>query len=66
VREIAQIVRSIGDEQGVAVLLVEQNARMALGLAKRAYVMETGRIVLAGPAGELAESSHVRAAYLGG
>ena len=66
VREIVQIVRSIGDEQGVSVLLVEQNARMALALAKRAYVMETGRIVLDGPAHELADSPHVRAAYLGG
>jgi branched-chain amino acid transport system ATP-binding protein len=66
VREIARIVRSINQEHGVSVLLVEQNARMALGIASRAYVMETGRIVLEGPAGELADSPHVRAAYLGG
>jgi branched-chain amino acid transport system ATP-binding protein len=66
VREIARIVRSINEEQGVSVLLVEQNAQMALGLAARAYVMETGRIVLDGPASELADSHRVRAAYLGG
>jgi branched-chain amino acid transport system ATP-binding protein len=66
VREIARIVRSINEQQGVSVLLVEQNARMALGLAARAYVMETGRIVLDGPASQLADSPHVRAAYLGG
>ena len=66
VREIAQIVRSINQEQGVSVLLVEQNARMALGLASRAYVMETGQVALDGPTRELAESPHVKAAYLGG
>jgi branched-chain amino acid transport system ATP-binding protein len=66
VREIARIVRTINQEHGVSVLLVEQNARMALGLAARAYVMETGRMVIDGPARELADSPHVRAAYLGG
>ena len=50
---------------GVAVLLVEQNARAALKLAQRAYVMESGRITLAGPAVELAADERVRAAYLG-
>jgi len=48
------------------VLLVEQNARMALAVAGRAYVMETGRIVLSGSAAMLRESPHVKAAYLGG
>jgi branched-chain amino acid transport system ATP-binding protein len=66
VREIARIVQSINREHGVSVLLVEQNARMALGIASRAYVMETGRVVLSGSSRELAESPHVRAAYLGG
>jgi branched-chain amino acid transport system ATP-binding protein len=46
--------------------MVEQNAYMALRLASRAYVMETGRIVLEGPAQALAENEHVRRAYLGG
>jgi branched-chain amino acid transport system ATP-binding protein len=66
VREIARIVQSINREHGVSVLLVEQNARMALGIASRAYVMETGRVVLSGSSSELAESPHVKAAYLGG
>ena len=47
-------------------LLVEQNANMALSIASRAYVLETGRITLSGDAGELAQSEAVRRAYLGG
>ncbi|HWN15346.1 MAG TPA: ABC transporter ATP-binding protein [Candidatus Dormibacteraeota bacterium] len=66
VREIGRIVRSINRERGVSVLLVEQNARMALGIAGRAYVMETGRVALSGLSATLAESPHVKAAYLGG
>jgi branched-chain amino acid transport system ATP-binding protein len=53
-------------QRGTTVLMVEQNAWMALGIATRAYVMETGRIALEGPARELAESDHVKKAYLGG
>jgi branched-chain amino acid transport system ATP-binding protein len=66
VREIGRIVRSINRERGVSVLLVEQNARMALGIAARAYVLEAGRVALSGPSATLAESPHVKAAYLGG
>ena len=66
VREIGRIVRLINRERGVSVLLVEQNARMALGIAARAYVMETGRVALSGSSATLAESPHVKAAYLGG
>jgi branched-chain amino acid transport system ATP-binding protein len=66
VREIGRIVQSINRERGVSVLLVEQNARMALGIASRAYVMETGRVALSGPSAILSESPHVKAAYLGG
>ena len=66
VREIGRIVESINRERGVSVLLVEQNARMALGIASRAYVLETGRVALQGASAELAESPHVKAAYLGG
>jgi branched-chain amino acid transport system ATP-binding protein len=66
VREIRTIGESINRDRQVAVLLVEQNARMALAVATRAYVMETGRIVLSGPADALRESPHVKAAYLGG
>jgi branched-chain amino acid transport system ATP-binding protein len=53
-------------ESGVTVLLVEQNANLALRLADRGYVMETGRIVLAGTGAELLANEHVRASYLGG
>ena len=66
VREIGRIVRSLNRERGVSILLVEQNVRMALGIAARAYVMETGRVALSGPSATLAESPHVKAAYLGG
>jgi branched-chain amino acid transport system ATP-binding protein len=52
--------------EGTTVLMVEQNAHMALQLATRAYVMETGRITLEGPARELTSNQHVRQAYLGG
>ncbi|MCH0569142.1 ABC transporter ATP-binding protein [Streptomyces sp. MUM 136J] len=64
-RNIFKIVRRIR-EQGTAVLLVEQNARQALRLADRAYVLETGRVALEGPAAELADDPRVKAAYLGG
>jgi branched-chain amino acid transport system ATP-binding protein len=64
VQEIFSIIQEI-NRQGTTVLLVEQNAYMALQVANRAYVLETGRIVLAGPAAELRENPRVRAAYLG-
>jgi branched-chain amino acid transport system ATP-binding protein len=51
---------------GTTVLMVEQNAYLALQMADRAYVMETGRIVLSGPARDLVADDHVRRAYLGG
>jgi ABC-type branched-subunit amino acid transport system ATPase component len=51
--------------EGVTVLLVEQNARRALALASRAYVLETGCVVVSGPARELAADPRIRAAYLG-
>jgi branched-chain amino acid transport system ATP-binding protein len=66
VRAIFQTIREINATTGVTVLLVEQNARAALKLAHRAYVMEVGRIVLEGPAAELASDPKVQAAYLGG
>ena len=65
VQEIARIVEEIS-EQGVPVILVEQNAELALQLADHAYVLETGRMALEGPASELHENDHVRQAYLGG
>ena len=64
---VAQIYRIVStiNEQGTAVLVVEQNARMALKVARRAYVMETGSIVLGGSAAELAQDDRIRKAYLG-
>jgi len=64
VEKVFEIIRMINAE-GVAILLIEQNARLALAAASRAYVMETGRITLSGPAAELAADERVRAAYLG-
>lgn len=64
IEQIFAIIRQIVAE-GTAVLLVEQNARQALEIANRAYVMESGEITLFGPAAELAADPRVRAAYLG-
>ncbi len=65
VKEIFAIIKDI-NEQGVTILLVEQNAKMALGIADKAYVIETGKIVMYGTGKELLESPDVRKAYLGG
>ena len=65
VKEIFNIIKEI-NESGTTVLLVEQNANMALSIADKAYVLETGRIALAGTAQELDSSEAVRKAYLGG
>ncbi len=65
VEAVFEIIAAIRGE-GMTVLMVEQNAWMALGVATRAYVMETGRIMLEGPARELADNAHVKRAYLGG
>ena len=65
IREIFSIIVDI-NKTGTTVLLVEQNANMALSIAHRAYVLETGRITLSGAAKELAASEEVRKAYLGG
>ncbi len=63
VREIFRVIREI-NQQGTTVLLVEQNARMALRVANRGYVLQTGEVVLAGPAADLAANAEVRRAYL--
>ncbi len=65
IREIFNIIVDI-NKTGTTVLLVEQNANMALSIANRAYVLETGRITLSGDAKELAASEDIRKAYLGG
>jgi len=64
VQGVFDIIREI-NKQGVTILLVEQNANMALKAAHRAYVMETGQITLSGTGRELAENEQVKAAYLG-
>jgi branched-chain amino acid transport system ATP-binding protein len=64
VEEIFKIIVEI-NKQGTSILLVEQNAQMALSIANRAYVLETGRIVLSGGAKEIASNPEVKKAYLG-
>lgn len=64
VEEIFKIIQEI-NAKGTSILLVEQNAHMALSIAHRAYVLETGRIVLEGAATDVRENPQVKAAYLG-
>jgi len=66
VQDIFRIMRRVRDEQAVAILLVEQNAALALDLADTACLLETGRVVLAGPAAAVRNNEAVHAAYLGG
>ena len=65
VREIFGIMRAINKSENVSILLVEQNAAMALELADRAYLIETGRVVLSGTADEIKQNEAVRRSYLG-
>ncbi len=65
IREIFDIMRHIRDDDGVSILLVEQNASLALDVADRACLLETGRIVASGPASLIAQDESVRRAYLG-
>jgi len=65
VKDIFQVIATIRN-QGVTVLLVEQNAHMALSIADRGYVLETGRVTLSGPARDLLANEQVKKAYLGG
>ena len=66
VEDIFRKIRMLNHERQMTILLVEQNAQMALSVADRAYVIETGRITLSGTGKELAQSDEVRKAYLGG
>jgi len=66
VAEIARTILAINREDGVSIALVEQNSRLALRLARRAYVLERGEITLSGAASELLNNDAVRRAYLGG
>jgi branched-chain amino acid transport system ATP-binding protein len=65
VQEIFDIIKEL-NEQGTTILLGEQNASMALSIAHRAYVLETGRITMSGNANDLLHDERVRKAYLGG
>ncbi len=65
VQDIFQIIRKINAESGVSILLVEQNANVALQSAEYAYVMETGRVVLDGSAAQLSENADIKEFYLG-
>ena len=65
VEEIFTIMRRIREDEGVSILLVEQNASLALDIAEQAYLLETGRIVISGPAGEISRDESIRRSYLG-
>ncbi len=65
VQEIGRLVRRIRDEQGIAVVFIEQNVELALRLADRGYVLESGRTILTGPSAELLQSSEVKRIFLG-
>jgi branched-chain amino acid transport system ATP-binding protein len=65
VQEIFRVLRRLRNERGVTILLVEQNAKAALKLADRGYVLETGKVILEGDADELLENAEVKRAYLG-
>ncbi len=64
-QDIFEIIRRINQDEGVSILLVEQNAHVALQTADYAYVMENGRIVLDGPADSLAQNADIKEFYLG-
>ncbi len=65
VQEIFRILRTINEQEGTSMLLVEQNANIALELANEAYLLETGRIMMSGPAAKIGSDESVRRAYLG-
>jgi branched-chain amino acid transport system ATP-binding protein len=65
VKEVFRAIRLLNQEKGITVLLVEQNVAASLKLAKHAYVLENGRVVMQGPGGELLHDDRVRQAYLG-
>ena len=65
VKEIFKLIQQINKQEGVSILLVEQNARIALRLANFGYVMENGRVVLDGPAEKLEENEDIKEFYLG-
>jgi branched-chain amino acid transport system ATP-binding protein len=64
-REVFRVVSDLNQKEGLAVLVVEQNAAIALSAAERAYVLETGNVAISGTADELKSDNAVRSAYLG-
>jgi branched-chain amino acid transport system ATP-binding protein len=66
VQQLAEFLVRLNEEEGVAILLVDQSAALAFSLCQRAYVLETGRVTLEGASRDIAERSEVRSAYLGG
>jgi len=66
VREVFDIIKKLNSELGITILLVEQNAKLALNLSKRAYIMENGKIVMEGNSSELLNNEDVKEFYLGG
>jgi branched-chain amino acid transport system ATP-binding protein len=65
VRELFRIVRELNEQEGLTVLVVEQDARIALDTAARAYVLEVGRVAIAGPSDTLRDDEAIRKSYLG-
>jgi branched-chain amino acid transport system ATP-binding protein len=66
VQEIAGFIRRIRDEQGISILFIEQNVELALRLADRGCIMESGRAILNGPSSELLQSAEIKRIFLGG
>ncbi len=65
VQQMGSLIRRIRDEEGVGILFIEQNVELALGLADRGYILESGRTILTGPSAELLESEEVKRIFLG-
>jgi branched-chain amino acid transport system ATP-binding protein len=65
VKEIFQVLKELNEKEGITLLLVEQNVKIALSIAQHAYIMETGRIVLDGTAEELLQNEDIKEFYLG-
>jgi branched-chain amino acid transport system ATP-binding protein len=65
VQEIFRILRTVNKQSSVSILLVEQNAKLALELADHVFLLETGRVVMSGPSAALAQDDSIRRAYLG-
>jgi branched-chain amino acid transport system ATP-binding protein len=65
VQQMGALIRRIRDEQGISILFIEQNVELALRLADRGYVLESGRTILSGPSAELLQSAEVKRIFLG-